>query len=156
MESNGGHRCRPGRARVRRAGTLALAAAALGAGCGGEGTASLPVPEDCLASWNAEEDSLKFGRHVYHEHQSRRGQLTMLEPDRGALNIRGSETCSMVFAVPEHDEEYGDVGLVVTRFGWASMRELARGNPARMNEIQREAGLEANVTLFPDGSVEPL
>lgn len=133
-------------------------AAVLPAGCGseaGSSSESVAVPEDCLRSWNAEPTSLNFGRHVYVAHETKQAQLTSLEPSGQALNIRG-KACAMIFAVPESDAEYGDVGLVVTRFGWASMQELARGDQIALEEIQREASLNPNVNVFPDGSAEPI
>ena len=133
-----------------------MAPALLIAGCGeaGEGASSVPVAEDCLQSWNSEQASLSFGRHVYETHDTSRAQVTQLEPPGQALNISGSETCAVIFAVPENDYEYGDVGLVVTKFGWASMQELARGDQIELERIQREATASPNATLFPDGRIE--
>ena len=131
-------------------------AALIASGCGGGSgadTASVPVPEDCLRSWNAEVTSKNFGRHVYVAHETKQAQLALLEPEGDALNIRG-EACAMIFAVPESDAEYGDVGLVITRFGWASMQELARGDQIALEELQREASLNPNVNVFPDGTAE--
>lgn len=70
------------------------------------------------------------------------------------MNVRGSSTCAVVFTVPESDPEYGDVGLVVTRFGWASMTELARGDSERLKRIQDSARVEPNAAVFPDGTVQ--
>ena len=135
----------------------ALAALAVVSGCGGgTTTAAVPVPEDCLRSWNSEGAAKGFGRHVYAEHQTKQAQLALIEPPQASLNIAGAETCAMIFAVPEGDVEYGDVGLVVTRFGWASMQELAREDQVALEEIQREASLNPNVNVFPDGTAEPI
>lgn len=150
-----------GIARGARRAALALAVSLLVAGCGGNGESGAvaadapPVADDCLASWNSQTASLTFGRHAYGEHDSRQAQVTVLETGRGAPNVKGKETCAVVFAVPETDYEYGEVGLVVTRFGWASMRELARGEPRLLEEIQREATAAPNANLFPDGSIDP-
>ena len=138
----------------------AVAAAALGlalAGCGGseEASSSVAVPEDCLRSWNSEQTAVSFGRHVYETHDTRQAQVALLTPTRQSLNISGPEACAVIFAVPESDYEYGDVGLVVTRFGWASMQELARGDQIELERIQREATASPNVNLFPDGTIEP-
>jgi hypothetical protein len=143
--------------RVTALAGAAAAAVALGAGCGsdaGEGAAA--VPPDCLESWNAESPSQTFGRHVYgSEHGARQARVAFYEPGRGSVNVKGEETCGVVFAVPESDIEYGDVGLVVTRFGWASLRELDRTDRARLEAIQREATEAPNATLLPDGRLEP-
>jgi hypothetical protein len=144
--------------RIRVAPLLAATVLAISfAGCGGDGEAqsSVPVPEDCLSSWNSETTAQEFGRHVYNTHDTRQAQVALLEPAEGAFNISGSEACAVIFAVPESDFEYGDVGLVVTRLGWASMQELARGDQVALEEIQREATAAPNATLFPDGSLEP-
>ena len=143
-------------ARRSRAIPLALVALAVVSGCGdGDATSAVPVPEDCLQSWNSEGATKGFGRHAYADHQTKQAQLALIEPPRESANIPGTETCAMVFAVPEGDAEYGDVGLVVTRFGWASMQELAREDQVALEEIQREASLNPNVNVFPDGTVEP-
>lgn len=142
------------------AAVTSLIAAALFAACGGEDEGGeepeVAVPPDCLVSWNGEDASLAGGRHAYDEHAARQAQLAVLETSRGAINIKGDRTCAMIFAVPETDEEYGDVGLAVTKFGWASMQELARLDPSRLEELQREATRAPNVSLFPDGTVEEL
>jgi hypothetical protein len=135
----------------------AAALALLVAGCGGGESTSeaVAVPEDCLESWNAEQTSVNFGRHVYTTHEARQAQIALLEPAEQSLNIDGTETCAVIFAVPESDFEYGDVGLVITKFGWASMQELARGDQIALEEIQREATENPNVNVFPDGTLEP-
>lgn len=135
----------------------AAAAAALLAGCGEGGEAAAteapPVPEDCLASWNGEAASLAFGKHVFNTHGSARAQIDLVEPAGNAINIKGDEACAVIFAVPPSDYEYGDVGLVVTTFGWASMRELSRGDQAPLLELQEQATEAPNATLFPDGTL---
>ena len=145
------------RAVARRARAVAAAATIpLLAACGGSGeeSGSVPVPGDCLQSWNSEQAAISFGRHVYDTHDTRQAQVALLEPAGESLNIRG-ETCAVIFAVPENDFEYGDVGLVVTDFGWASMQELARGDQIELERLQQEATESPNATLFPDGSIEP-
>jgi len=139
---------------VTAAAALALCAAATGCG-GGAGDAAVSAPEDCVLSWNAENESLTFGRHVYVSHQSKQAQVLLLEPSPGAVNVTGGQTCAVVFATTPGDPEFGTLGLVVTRYGWASMRELARGDSARLTEIQNEANLAPNATLFPDGTLDP-
>jgi hypothetical protein len=144
----------------RRRRQVALAAALLAPvgillGCGGEADPAAAAPADCLESWNAESASQTFGRHAYEEHGARRAQAAMIEPGARSPNVRSEETCAVVFPVPENDPEFGEVGLVVTRFGWASMGELDRGGSERLEQIQRDAGASANVTLFPDGRIEP-
>ena len=151
------HRALRGR-RASATAVIALALTAVLAGCGGDGEepAAVPVAEDCLRSWNTESASLTFGRHVYEDHQSKQAQVTLLEPSKGAVSVSGPEACAVVFAVPESDVEYGDVGLVVSKLGWVSMKELARGDSARLDQIQREATAAPNANLFPDGSLDPL
>jgi hypothetical protein len=148
------------RARPWMLAIASLIVVALVAACGGGqedgGESEVAVPPDCLASWNGEDASLSFGRHAYDEHAAREAQLAVLETSRGAINIKGDETCAMIFAVPETDEEYGDVGLAVTKFGWASMQELSRLDYSRLEELQREATRAPNVAVFPDGTVEEL
>jgi hypothetical protein len=142
--------------RLARLAVLAVALTAVLAGCGGGAeSSSVAVPEDCLESWNAEQTSANFGRHVYTTHEARQAQIALLEPAEQSLNIDGTETCAVIFAVPESDFEYGDVGLVITKFGWASMQELARGDQIALEEIQREATENPNVNVFPDGTLEP-
>jgi hypothetical protein len=126
-------------------------------GCGGEPSDARPaVPEDCLQSWNAETASLTFGRHVYNGHVSRQAQILLVDPGDRALNIKGDEACAVIFVVEPSDDEYGDVGLVVTQFGWASMRELARGDSGRLRELQEAATAAPNARLFPDGTLDPM
>jgi hypothetical protein len=140
-----------------RAVAAAAGAAAVLAGCGGEGDAvadAPPVPEDCLESWNAEAASLQFGKHVYNIHGSAQAQISLATPSQDAINIKGNEACAVIFSVPPNDFEYGDVGLVVTSFGWASMRELARSDPTRLDQLQEAATEAPNATLFPDGTLE--
>lgn len=143
--------------------TLILLAAALVAlpGCGGDGSdpasASVPaVPEDCLRSWNTESAALDYGTHVYTTHRAAQAQVLLVEPSRGSINIKGDQACAVVFAVEPSDYEYGDVGMVITSFGWASMRELARGDAGRLTELQTAAYAAPNVQLFPDGTLEAL
>ena len=125
---------------MRRATPAALAivaAALLAAGCGGEGAGAAAtevpaVPEDCLQSWNSETASLAYGRHVYGTHRATQAQVLVVKPEGHSINIKGDQTCAVIFAVDSSDYEYGDVGLVITSFGWASMRELARASrPSR-------------------------
>ena len=146
-----------GRGRAFRVWALAVVLTFAIAGCGGGegGASSVAVSEDCLESWNAEQTSVNFGRHVYTTHDARQAQIALLEPAGESLNIEGTEACAVIFAVPESDYEYGDVGLVVTNFGWASMQELARGDQIALEEIQREATENPNVNVFPDGTLEP-
>lgn len=130
------------------------------AGCGGDedgATASAPPPpEDCLASWNGETASLTFGSHVYDVHTARQAQVAVLDASPGAINVKGKQTCAVIFSVEPNDYEYGDVGLVITKFGWASMTELARGEASRLDEIQSEASSAPNVNVFPDGTIEEI
>lgn len=150
-----GRRERP-RFRLPRRLPAPLLAAVAGialASCGGGEEPTAVAPEDCLQSWNAESASLRFGRHVYDSHRSTQAQVTMLEPPSGAIDVSGGRTCAVVFAVARDDPEYGDVGLVVTRSGWASLREIAPGDEARLDEIQSEAIEAVNANLFPDGSL---
>lgn len=136
---------------------VTLLLAACGDGAGNEPAAEVePADADCVASWNGEKASEIFGRHVYDEHDARQGRVTIERPGPGALTIRANMTCTVVFAVPPTDEEYGDVGLTETRFGWASMRELDRTDQLRMRRLQQEASEAPNVNVFPDGSISPL
>ena len=145
-----------------RATAIALAAGLLGlTGCGGDGSgsasASAPaVPEDCLRSWNTESSALTYGQHVYTTHRAAQAQVLMVEPSQGSINIKAEAACAVVFAVDRSDYEYGDVGMVVTTFGWASMRELARGDAGRLAELQDAAYAAPNVQLFPDGTLQAL
>jgi len=149
---------------MRRATPAALAivaAALLAAGCGGEGAGAAAtevpaVPEDCLQSWNSETASLAYGRHVYGTHRASQAQILVVQPEGHSINIKGDQTCAVIFAVDPSDYEYGDVGLVITSFGWASMRELARGDPGALTELQETANAAPNANLFPDGSLEPV
>ena len=149
---------------MRRATSAALAivaAALLAAGCGGEGAGAAAtevpaVPEDCLQSWNSETASLAYGRHVYGTHRATQAQVLLVEPEGRSVNIKGDRTCAVIFAVDSSDYEYGDVGLVITSFGWASMRELSRGDPAVLTELQGAAFGAPNVNLYPDGSLQPV
>ena len=140
---------------TKRAALLAAGLALALAGCGGGDPAAEapPVPEDCLASWNAESAALQFGEHVYKTHGSARAQIQLVEPGQDAINVKGEEACAVVFSVPPNDYEYGDVGLVVTTFGWASMRELGRDDESRLFELQDAAAAAPNATLFPDGTL---
>ena len=141
---------------------LAIAAAALlSAGCGGEGAGAAAtevpaVPDDCLQSWNSETASLSFGRHVYGTHRAKQAQILIVKPEGHSINIHGKSTCAVIFAVDPSDYEYGQVGLVITSFGWASMAELARGDPGRLQQLQQAANAAPNANLFPDGSLEPV
>jgi hypothetical protein len=145
-----------------KATAIALAAGLLAlTGCGGDGSgsaaASAPaVPEDCLQSWNAESAALTYGRHVYTTHRAAQAQVLVVEPSSGSINIKADQACAVVFAVDPGDYEYGDVGMVVTSFGWASMRELARGDEGRLAELQDAAYAAPNVQLFPDGTLQPV
>ncbi len=130
-------------------------------GCGGDGSdpasASAPaVPDDCLRSWNTETAALDYGRHVYTTHRAAQAQVLLVEPSPGSINIKGDQACAVVFSVDRSDYEYGDVGLVITSFGWASMRELARGDAGRLAELQDAAYAAPNTQLFPDGTLEAL
>lgn len=136
---------------------LAAAVLTLVVGCGGESgspglTAAAP-PEECVSSWNEAPETLIFGKHVYTTHQARQAEVSEIEPGRGAINIRQDQTCAVVFSVPPNDYEYGDVGLAKTRFGWASIQELDRGDPGRLVELQRSAAEKPNVLVFPDGTI---
>ena len=145
-----------------RAAAIVLAAALAvlcGCGDGGSGSAAAEapaVPEDCLRSWNTESAALTYGQHVYTTHRAARAQVLLVEPSSGSINIKGDRACAVVFAVEPGDYEYGDVGMVVTSFGWASMRELARGDAGRLTELQDAASAAPNVQLFPDGTLADL
>ena len=136
---------------------LALAALALVAsGCGaGDDSAAVPIPDVCLQSWNSESEPLNFGRHVYDSHTAKQAQVVLLAPSK-ASTAAGPEACAVVFVVPESDLEYGDVGMIVTRFGWATLSEIAPGDQGRLDQIQRNAAAAPNANLFPDGSLEPI
>jgi hypothetical protein len=131
------------------------------AGCGGDGAGAAAtevpaVPTDCLQSWNAESASLSFGRHLYGTHRAKQAQVLIVKPEGHSINIKGDSTCAVIFAVEPTDYEYGQLGLVITSFGWASMSELARGDPGKLKELQAAANEAPNVNLFPDGSLQPL
>lgn len=130
-----------------------IAVSGCGGGDGSNGSAAAPPPEECLASWNAAPESLTFGKHAYALHDARQAEVSELEPGRGAVNIRQEQTCAVIFSVPPTDQEYGDVGLAKTRFGWASMRELERGDAERLGVIQDSAAEQPNVSVFPDGTI---
>lgn len=139
-----------------RLAAAALATLALPVGCGGEGgeLAAPEPPAECVREWNGEQASTLFGRHVYGEHGARQGQAARLEPGAGGGAVRGEDACAVVFAVPSYDDEYGDVGLVRTRFGWAPIKELDRDRK-RLAGLQAEAARAPNVTVFPDGTISP-
>lgn len=145
-----------------RATAIALVGVLLAlSGCGGEdsgsASASTPaVPDDCLRSWNTESAALTYGRHVYTTHRAAQAQVLLVEPSPESFNIKADQACAVIFAVDRSDYEYGDVGMVITTFGWASMRELARGDAGRLSELQDAAYAAPNVQLFPDGTLEPL
>lgn len=139
---------------------LAMAAVAAGiavaVGCGGEGgegSAVAAPPSKCVESWNEATESQTFGRHVYNEHDGSRAEVSEVEPGRGAINIRQDQACAVIFVVPTTDDEYGEVGLAKTRFGWASMRELARSDAQRLNQLQARAAEQPNAVVFPDGTI---
>ena len=113
------------------------------------------MPPDCLQSWNAETASLAYGRHLYGTHRATQAQILIVKPEGHSINIKGNSTCAVVFAVEPTDYEYGQLGMVITNFGWASMSELARGDPGRLKELQATANEAPNVNLFPDGALEP-
>ena len=152
--------------RIRRTTAVALTIGVAGigpllAGCGGEGAGAAAtevpaVPEDCLQSWNAETASLAYGRHLYGTHRATQAQVLVVEPEGRSANIKGDSTCAVVFAVEPTDYEYGQLGMVITNFGWASMVELARGDPEQLQELQATANEAPNVNLFPDGALEPI
>jgi hypothetical protein len=138
---------------------IASVAGAL-AGGGGEGAGAAAtevpaVPTDCLESWNSESASLSYGRHLFGTHRAKQAQVLIVKPEGHSINIRGNSTCAVIFAVDPSDYEYGQLGLVITSFGWASMAELARGDPGRLKELQAAAFAAPNATLFPDGSLQP-
>ncbi|MGI8728237.1 MAG: hypothetical protein ACR2K6_11250, partial [Solirubrobacterales bacterium] len=129
-------------------------------GCGGDGdgiegsaAAAAAPPSKCVESWNEAPESQTFGLHAYNEHNARQAEVSEVEAGRGSINIRRDEACAVIFAVPTTDEEYGDVGLAKTRFGWASMRELARSDLQRLNELQARASEQPNAVVFPDGTI---
>ena len=125
------------------------------AGCGSSESEVAAAPEQCLEAWNTDPVATNFGRHVYDTHEAARAQVAVMEPLASTANIDADGACAVVFAIPESDGEYGDVGLVVTDFGWAQMRELARDDEAELERIQGAASAAANATLFPDGTLEP-
>lgn len=141
---------------------LLLVAVAVG-GCGGDTSAAgagleadlVEPPSACVRKWNGEDASLTFGRHTYNVHTSRQARVTEEPVSADAVNIREEGTCAVIFAVPESDYEFGDVGLVQTKFGWASMLEISRRDPEHLAELQRAATLAPNVNLFPDGTISP-
>ena len=131
---------------------VALAAAAL-AGCGAQAESVVAAPSECLKSWNAESTAQTFGRHVYDLHESHRAQVAVLEAIDPNPHVAAGGACAVIFAVPESDVEYGYVGLVETDLGWASMQELARDDPAAVDQLQADASESANATVFPDGKL---
>ncbi len=124
-------------------------------GCGGSGGEVAAAPAECLEGWNEDAVATNFGRHVYDTHESARAQVAVMEPSASAPNVDATGACAVVFAIPESDSEYGDVGLVDSQFGWAQMRELAPGDETELEAIQAAASAAANATLFPDGTLEP-
>ena len=124
-------------------------------GCGSGESDVAAAPESCLREWNTDSVATNFGRHVYDTHEAARAQVAVMKPVASTANIDAAGACAVVFAVPASDGEYGDVGLVVTDFGWAQMRELARDDEAELERIQGAASAAANATLFPDGTLEP-
>jgi hypothetical protein len=134
---------------------LLLLAALTSAGCGGSGTEVVAAPDSCLESWNSDASARNFGSHVYDGHDSHRAQVAIMEPIGSAPNVDAAGACAVVFAIPETDVEYGDVGLVETDLGWASLLELSGGDLAALQEVQDAASAAANASLFPDGTLEP-
>ena len=113
------------------------------------------MPAGCLESWNADDTAERFGRHIYNSHDTRRTQVGMFEAVSPNPNVPSGGACGVIFAIPASDKEYGIAGLVETNLGWASMQELARTDPAALEQIQADASEAANATLFPDGSLAP-
>lgn len=135
-----------------RISATAVAAALLLAGCGeGAGVAIVPPDGECLESWNSSAAALTFGQHVYRSHQSLRAHVYKTEVGPQSPNIKAQDACAAIFAVISTDAEFGDVGLVETDLGWASMTEIDRANPDRWKAMQEEADRAANTTLFEDG-----
>jgi hypothetical protein len=143
---------------VRGGGRTALAAlvavVVAGVGCGSGGETAAPAPERCVDSWNADEGALRFGRHVYNTHDSHQAEVALLQAADGNPNIAAGGDCAVIFAIPESDIEYGTVGLVVTKLGWAPMQELARDDEDALFGIQADASGAVNATLFPDGTID--
>jgi hypothetical protein len=135
-------------------GALLLAALLPAAGCGAAAESAEPAPQRCLDSWNADAGAQRFGRHVYNTHESHRAQVAVLTAAEENPNVPAGGACAVIFAIPESDIEYGAVGLVETKLGWASMQELARDDGEKLSAIQAAASGAVNAGLFPDGTLE--
>ena len=127
------------------------------AGCGG-GSDSAGAPldagaEQCFERFNADSNAVEQSRHFYEEHGARRAMLIETQPGKG-IGAPKDQACAVIYASFIGDLEYGTNGLTELKFGWASMVELAKGRPSvDLNEIQSRATEDANVDVFPDGSL---
>ena len=129
----------------------ALLAVAAIAGCGSSSSGPEP-PQRCIDRWNEDEVAKTLGKHAYDDHEVRNAKVEQIEAPAAAENIRSERTCLVLLAVAEGDKEEGQLGLVITRFGWSQLFELGLGDD-ELVELQRSASEGSNASLFPDGSL---
>jgi hypothetical protein len=134
-----------------RTATLLLLTSLAAAGCGSTSTADNPAPDRCIERWNEDSVARTLGEHAYDDHEIRRALVEETTAPE-AKNVRAERTCLVVFAAQEGDPEEGQLGLVVTRFGWSQLFELGL-DEEELLELQRSAADESNAGVFPDGSL---
>ncbi len=127
-----------------------LAALAL-AGCGSSSSGP-EAPDRCLDRWNEDSVAKTLGKHAYDDHEIRRALVEETTAPK-AKNVRSEQTCLVVFEVQEGDPEEGQLGLVITRFGWSQLFELGLTDEELL-DLQRSAADSSNASVFPDGSLD--
>jgi len=152
---DGGGRSGDVRLPIAAAGLLLLAVlvgALLLGGSSSGGTAVAPPPQ-CVSLWNENRRALVYGYHSFHSHRYTKAEVVRLDW-AGNASRRGS--CAVVFPSATLDPERRAAVKVYREGQWLALSKAGGVNAVRLAELQVEAVDGANVTLGPDGTLDPL
>lgn len=120
-----------------------------------ESSPPTPPPSGCLARWNEDPASLRYGRHNYIGHRYTSAQVRRLSVS-GEDPRSGEGNCAVVFPAPTLDSEPFFAGQLATGDRWTPIAKLPTIPDVRLAELQVEAQSAANASLHPDGTLSPV
>lgn len=149
------------RGRLIFAGALALglvvAVAVVALSSGADSADVEPADPECVSAWNADQEAVTLGVHLFGGHGYEDVQVLRLGADGQPPSPPESGNCVVVFASPTLDAELIAAAQYFTGKVWRPLSELpGPGEPPavdsqRLGELQSEAVGKSNSSIGSDG-----